>query len=738
MISAKSNNTLPELQLPSRPSLGWPKFGAIAVLIGAGSSIFVGLWLGLMLLLDPNSILWLNRFLPEWSHVPIALSNPLQNLAEIEAELQEEQLSLGAPIFLDEEMLVPVWRTVADCDTQCEAIAALRVYFVEGDVLGEERYSLLSEVRLGKSTLNHFSEFKLLPREGDDSQWLSLEGVSAGTEITSGDRYGVLLHYNPYEKRLISVLPWQSAAGNSPQWQQVFIDRDQEFVVDQSRNLEPEFEIFRVEPSYKEPILSPISIETVALDLPVYEEAIALARLKLWVVAQQQLVEIKQTVKPEQWTTAAETQLQLVAYHAKQLTEKCESTTLNIGQTIGHCLRAGDVNEALRLLQNNFDDPLVVSTVVAFLEANGKDLQPRLDALHAINPFRDAVTIWQFLSLTAQNGSQEALASLQEHQQLDEKLQAKIKTTLDHVETALSRQPRALSADSKVMGQLRAVRNIQPNQWLQPETEAIALDQNRNWHILDVNRFFDGQQWQQAPFNLDLSNFVPGQSLWQSLGLNNNTTLHIGQADLRQPISQAFGQVRGAKFQNGKLQLLVEGTQTQAARQAFAYSPTTLRWLTPNTLSIRDLGAIEPAWVDLIVANLWRHLRADNLRSESTLPDLATLKAEFGALQVSPIELTGNNHAEARLTIHLDSKGKLATPNVLQVANQNDPLTAYNLVFADTGDLLYSELNETKPIKLRAIADLQDGGTAALVFQDQNNQIQLKRWDGNRRLFNDL
>ncbi|NJN73910.1 MAG: hypothetical protein HC799_14405 [Limnothrix sp. RL_2_0] len=115
-FAVKSQETRPKIESSSR-SLPWLRFGAIAVLLTASSSIVLGLWLGLMLLLDPNSILWLNRFLPRWSHVPIALTNPLQTLPEIQADLDEQKFSLGAelPTVDENEVVIPVWQTLANC-----------------------------------------------------------------------------------------------------------------------------------------------------------------------------------------------------------------------------------------------------------------------------------------------------------------------------------------------------------------------------------------------------------------------------------------------------------------------------------------------------------------------------------------------------------------------------------------------------------------------------------------------
>lgn len=735
----KSQETLPEIKSSSR-SLPWIRFGAIAVLLTAGTSIAAGLWLGLMLLLDPNSILWLNRFLPQWGHVPIALTNPLQTLPEIQAELEEQQFSLGAefPTTDENEVVMPVWQTLANCTQgDCQAIAALRVYFVQKDGKGERSYSLLNELRVGRGQFDTFAELNLLPIENEDTTWLSLEGVNMGTDLTAGDRYGLLVYYDPQQNQLNGALPWQSRAGRSPQWQNILGDDSPELLIDQSRDSEPEFSVYRLNDHPTQPTLFPVSLDKSAIALPAYEQAIALARLKLWAIATQQLQQIKTTITPGEWTPAAEDQREMIAYHGALMAKKCEATTLNIGQKIKHCLRAGDVNEGLRLLNNHLDDPLVVMTVTAFLETDGKDLQRQLDALHQLDPFREAVTIWQFLSLTAQQGSQTAIASLKAQQQIDPKLQDKIEVMLGRVENTLSQQARPFSANSKLIGKLQRTYRLQPQAWLQPEGTAIALNPNKNWYTLEVSRFFDGKQWQQVPFNLELSKFVPGQSLWQILGLDQDPQIMLGQPNLDQPNAQSFGQARGVQFKNGKLTVLVESYQsTGAIAENIGFGSETLRWLNPDAMTIQTLAALEPAWVDEIVLNLWRHLRASDLRFESAAPPVETLVAEFGALKIQPIELTGNNHPEARVTVYLDSRRKLALPNLM--GDDNPPLQPYHLIFGDTGELIYSELGQSGGSTLAAIADLQDGGMASLVLRDSAGNYTFKRWQNNQRTFKDF
>lgn len=701
-----------------------------------------GLWLGLMLLLDPNSILWLNRFLPEWSQVPMALTNPLQTMAEIQLGLADQSMSLGVEFPVgEEEVVIPVWQTLPDCEGEkCQAIMSLRLYFVETDITGQRQYSLLNEVLLSNMPLSVFTEIQVLPVGNQSNQWLSLEGVNDASEFASGDRYGVIFYYDAVQRQLTESLSWQSRAGRSPEWQDIIGDEVPELVIDQSYNLEPEFAVYRLENASLGSGISrlvSVNLEKAALDLPAYGRAIALAKIKLWALADQQLREVKQTLKASEWTAAAEEQRQLIAYHSKLTTQKCTETTLNVGQKIKHCLRAGDVNEALRLLQNNLADPLVIMAVVSFLETDGKDLQGRLNALHQLDPFKEAVTLWQFLALTAQGGQKGAIADLRKKQAIDGKLQEKINALLGRVEKTLSQQARPLNANSKVMGRLVREQGFRADDWLQPESEPMSLDPNQTWYRLEVSRYFDGQRWQQAPFNLQLSNFVPGQALWQMLGLDQDAQIYVGTPALDQAAAQNFGQVRGVQLQGGRLSLLVAAQPSVSGNGGtLGYTGKTLRWLTPDAMTVQELAKLEPTWVDEIVLNLWRHLRASDFRYELDPPPVAQLIQEFGAWEIQPIELTGNNHPEARLTVYLDANRKMQQPNPWD--RNAATLTPHHLIFADTGELIYSELSQTGDLKLQAIADLQDGGVAALVLRDGGNNYSLKRWQDTDRTFGNL
>ncbi|NER92666.1 MAG: hypothetical protein F6J86_02190, partial [Symploca sp. SIO1B1] len=91
----------------------------------------------------------------------------------------------------------------------------------------------------------------------------------------------------------------------------------------------------------------------------------------------------------------------------------------------------------------------------------------------------------------------------------------------------------------------------------------------------------------------------------------------------------------------------------------------------------------------------------ENANLQSILKDLANWS-------VRPIDLTGNNQPEAVLTIYEDRQPR-------------------TLIFADTGELIYSEFSKDASTSLTAIADLEDGKPPVLLINDPSS-YRLKRW----------
>ena len=81
----------------------------------------MSLWLGFLLILEPNSLLWINRFLPKSLQIPIAIQYSPQTLEVIKKEALGENLILGKSyILLGEEILIPFYQKLKDCSEDCQ------------------------------------------------------------------------------------------------------------------------------------------------------------------------------------------------------------------------------------------------------------------------------------------------------------------------------------------------------------------------------------------------------------------------------------------------------------------------------------------------------------------------------------------------------------------------------------------------------------------------------------------
>ena len=81
-------------------------FFATTILTGLLVAAVGGGWLGYQLIVDPDSLAWLNQFLPETNPI-YSPDNPVRTLAEIQALLRSQDFIPGEPIPLVDDPQSP-------------------------------------------------------------------------------------------------------------------------------------------------------------------------------------------------------------------------------------------------------------------------------------------------------------------------------------------------------------------------------------------------------------------------------------------------------------------------------------------------------------------------------------------------------------------------------------------------------------------------------------------------------
>jgi hypothetical protein len=116
------------------------------------------------------------------------------------------------------------------------------------------------------------------------------------------------------------------------------------------------------------------------------------------------------------------------------------------------------------------------------------------------------------------------------------------------------------------------------------------------------------------------------------------------------------------------------------------------------------------------------------------MPSLPVMLSDMGHWSVRLVDLTGNNQQEAVLTLYEDLSGALKKPDDKPPVENSQLYKPRTLIFSDQGALVYSEFSKDANGSLTAIADLGDGGPAALVIDGKSN-YSLKRWSAQRKRF---
>jgi hypothetical protein len=728
-------------------------------------------------MIDPNAAIWLNRILPGWTRIPIADASPPQTLATIRDELRQTGLIAGELVSLntgeayrETPILLPILKSKPNCQTHCQKIVELRLYQPIEFQKAELAYQLVTQLAINErseyfvlsstdaitgsaSRSLAFTRFNRLENQAPATGfWFNLWGKRLTDE--SPKTYGQILHYNPDQMHLSVMLDWQSPTDKPPYWQQVTGDSTPELVINQTVGLEPKFQVYQVQPRQflLNPIqLSEISLNTRADDSPTYRNSLMLARNGLWSWAYRRLQKEQNTNE----SATVQAQLDVIRLHAQFTEAQANQTWASQGQQILAYLIDGRWTDALQVFQTAAVNGSA-QDIANLLKTDTEGLWRRVEAALKISPNDRTVKTWGALILAAQEGRAEAISWLQqlpspESESDQPNNNAQIYAYLDYLDTALAEVPAITPHFSQIVGTAQSVETLKPENWRQPEagntaTFPVALTAPASgfqkapqevWYQVEVAAFNDGQRWRQTPFtDLQLSTVGATQRLWQYLGLDTDPYLQIAvwSAEGRQETIVAT--VQGVSYQEGVIKLLATGQalpKTENSRP-MAYSQTALRWLEPGSISLSDLNQLQPQWVAAILPTLWQELVKSGKRSPEVEPTIPMMLQEIGHWLVQPLDLTGNDEPEAVLTLYEDLSSTNQTLNIKRPDTNTQEYKPRTLIFSEKGALLYSEFSTHGNTSLTAIADLGDGGTAALVLAGEN-QYRLKRWSDQRKRF---
>lgn len=423
----------------------WAVLGAIGLLLGGGGATVGISWLSLQLIIQPQAMQWVSRWVPGWQTGQTAAA-PTKTLAEIRTELQQQGLQPGDRLLLGHyrsvldgktvtpEWLMPIVQTTASCVTGCDRLVELRVYQQapkrSKTLAAEADYYLVAQLPLagleesfaiaplvdaasqnqGSSRLlplTHLHRFEGTHLEGF---WFNVSGSR-----TRGDEaiaYGQIVYYHPAAQHLSVKLSWTSPAAETPVWQQITGDNSPELLVNQTIGMEPQFEIYQVKAQRF--IASPVQLELISLSLPEWDEshyqsALLLARSRLWSTSLDWMQAL-QARSPHRWTASMQAQMDVIQWHAQATRTQAESSWASPGQQILANLLDGRWERAITVFESSVE---ASQETVGLLKADQGRLENRVKAALRVAPGKLEIQAWGALLIAAQQSPHQAIAWLQ-------------------------------------------------------------------------------------------------------------------------------------------------------------------------------------------------------------------------------------------------------------------------------------------------------------------------------------
>ena len=748
-------------------------WSAIVLLFLCAGGLTGAGWLGIQLIVNPQTLLWMNRLLPDWIPVPVTGLKPPQTLDEVRHELAQAGRTLGEAMPLGKnvsaldhktmvaDVLLPVLAQRSNCQSDCDQIVELRVYQTIPNHQREQRLQLLDQLAI----VGPDESFVLAPliNAGDTHQgstrslplmslkqfegnvptqgvWLNLSGRWVRGDSTIA--YGQVLHYHPSRVNLHQMLEWSSPVGQDPVWQNVTGDDTPELVINQTVGMEPQFQIYQVKP--RKFLSSPLQLEPIlllesAIDDETYNNGLLLARSGLWSTGLQWLQSVQQRDRAGKWTAAAQAQKVLIQLHAQATQRQADQAWASPSQQVLANLIDGRWGRALMVFTANAENSLETTTL---LKLDSGRLQNRVDAALRISPLQADIRTWGALLVAARDGSKAAIAWLKKQPQITSAEIARVTVLIKRLTTppvedaALDTLP-----PGQLVGTAEALTTIDAAAWLKPKQQpALKLDAQQSWYRVRVAGFQDGKRWRFAGASQDTSLGLPVKAaadrLWQQLGLTADPPLSIllWRSDGQQ--QTVFASIKAVRMNAGKLELLAAGDVAPKAivqtgkTPPLAFTESALQWQTPETTQLSAWGQQQPEWSTNALPTLVRELKRVGQLPPETASTWEALEASgIGNSTVQLANLTDNSKPDVIVTIDLAEQGQATTKTAKRTASRSR-----TLIFSATGTLLYNECSTESALTYLATASLGNDGASTIVASGSETYHFL-RWSAKHKHF---
>ncbi|MDX2099826.1 MAG: hypothetical protein SFW36_18760 [Leptolyngbyaceae cyanobacterium bins.59] len=737
---------------------------SLGLLAGAGTLTIGGAWLGLQLIVKPETAIWLNQLLPAWTRIPIAGGEQFQTLLEIKESLLQtglksgEVMPLGTPPSKTQssgqtsEFLLPVLNSQGQ-------IVELRIYrpptIAYAGPRSEPYFWLASQIPLAGpeesfviaplaelepglraasrplplTTLTQEANSKLPP-----GIWLHLTGQwSRADKIVP---YGLVIHYNPERMHFSVMAAWSSPAGKLPEWQEVTGRGFPELIIDQTIGLDPQFIVYQIQP--RKFLLNPFQMEAISLNEPIgkgraYRGSLILARSGLWSLAMEwfQSFQKEQRKKTGGISPDIQAQMDLVRLHATIAQSQATQTYASPSEQVLVNLLDGRWTRAVKVFQNTDEG----REILDLLRSDTGRIGDRIETALRLYPTHTDLKAWGALLISAKQGRSAALKWVTQQRRTSPATVSYITTLLAQLDTFRDQQQPIADRSPRLLGQVTALPRLTPREWTKGNPQdPLNLEPGEMWYQIQVVRFYDGQRWQRSPFpqaSRPSSSITP--QIWKTLGLDQTATLQINAWDRTGQQETVTATVRAIQARNGSIQLLASGYELpgenalQRLPRPLALTPTALTWLAADSIALGDLNSQEPQVLKPILNRIWQELQRSGQITGGAVPATDTLlQADFlGNWIVQRLDLTGNDRPEVIVTIASEAIATLEAKN--PKARKLDGLRT--LIFSDSGSLIYSELGSEAGQFLVGPASLE-GGEKPVLVMDSLQGYRLNQWSG--------